>query len=144
MKRFIKSFYSHKEAYLSKSVTLFLLRILVSLAMINTHGIKKLIDFEGTIKYIPDPLGIGGELSALVAIIANVIAPIFIILGLGTRLAILPILCVTLIGFFIVHGNDSWAIRDVPLMYSLTYLTVFFLGPGKYSLDYQLFNSNNK
>lgn len=126
---------------LTSNITLLAFRVLVSVSMINTHGMKKLLDFEGTVKHIPDPMGVGGEISAVIAIIANIIAPVFIILGLGTRLAVLPILSVTLTGFLIVHGNDPWAVRDVPLMYSLAYLLIFFMGAGKYSLDHKFFKT---
>ncbi|MEO1031717.1 MAG: DoxX family protein [Bacteroidota bacterium] len=141
MKTIIRKVFSYQPKFLSQDLTLLLFRVLVSLSMINTHGMKKLMDFEGTVAHIPDPIGVGGEVSAVIAIMANIIAPIFVILGLGTRLAILPILSVTLTGFFIVHGNDPWSVRDVPLMYSLAYLALFFLGAGKYSLDYKFFSS---
>lgn len=125
-------------------ISMLVFRVLVSMSMINTHGMKKLLDFEGTVEHIPDPMGIGGEISAVIAIVANIVAPVFVILGLGTRLATLPILSVTLMGFFIVHGNDPWPIRDVPLMYSLSYLLILFLGAGKYSLDYKILKTNQK
>ncbi|WP_299521010.1 DoxX family protein [Winogradskyella sp.] len=141
MEKTIQKLFSDQSTFLSKDLTLLLFRVLVSLSMINTHGMKKLLDFEGTVAHIPDPIGVGGEVSAIIAIIANIVAPIFVILGLGTRLAILPIISVTLMGFFIVHGNDPWSVKDVPLMYSLAYLALFFLGAGKYSLDYKLFSS---
>ncbi|WP_299670291.1 DoxX family protein [uncultured Polaribacter sp.] len=117
-------------------------RVLVSLAMINTHGLKKILNFSDTVAHIPDPFGMGDQVSAIIAILANIVGPIFVILGLGTRLAILPILSVTLIGFFVVHAGDSWAVRDVPLMYSLAYLFIFFLGAGKYSIDYKVYKNN--
>ena len=140
MTSIIKTLRASGPAILSQDFTLLLFRVLVSLSMINTHGVKKILDFEGTIAHIPDPIGIGGEASAVMAIIANIVAPVFVIIGLGTRVAILPILSVTLMGFFVVHGNDPWSVRDVPLMYSLSYLTLFFLGAGKYSLDAKLFS----
>lgn len=134
--------FSSESSFLSKDYSIFFFRVLVSLTMINTHGMKKLLNFEDTIQHIPDPMGIGGEISTVVAIIANIVAPLFVILGLGTRLATLPILSVTLMGFFIVHGNDPWAVRDVPLMYSLAYLLIFFMGAGKYSLDHKFFKTD--
>jgi len=142
MRAIVQTIFSTRDVFFSKDVSLLWFRVLVSLSMINTHGIKKIMDFEATVQHIPDPLGVGGNLSAIIAIIANIIAPFLIIIGLGTRLAILPILSVTLVGFFVVHGNDPWSIRDVPLMYSLAYAFIFFLGAGKYSLDHKLFKSN--
>ena len=140
MTSIIKTLRASGPTILPQDFTLLLFRVLVSLSMINTHGVKKILDFEGTIAHIPDPIGIGGEASAVMAIIANIVAPVFVIIGLGTRVAILPILSVTLMGFFVVHGNDPWSVRDVPLMYSLSYLTLFFLGAGKHSLYSKLFS----
>ncbi len=140
MTALIKTLRASSPAILSQDFTLLLFRVLVSVSMINTHGMKKILDFKGTVAHIPDPIGIGGEASAVMAIVANIVAPIFVILGLGTRAAILPILGVTLMGFFVVHGSDPWPVRDVPLMYSLAYLALFFLGAGKYSLDAKLFS----
>lgn len=130
--------FSPDTAYLSKDIAFLGFRVLVSLAMINTHGIKKVIYLQETIAHIPDPFGIGGELSTAMAILANIICPILVIMGLATRLAILPILGVTMIGFFIVHAADPWSVKDIPLIYSLAYMLIFFIGPGKYSLDYKI------
>ncbi|NRB46985.1 MAG: DoxX family protein [Saprospiraceae bacterium] len=123
---------------ISQDSILLVFRVLVSLAMINTHGIKKLIYFSDTVENIPDPFGLGGEISAYIAIMANIISPILVIVGLATRLAALQILSVTVIGFFVVHAEDPWAVKDVPLMYSLAYLLIFFFGAGKYSLDHSI------
>ncbi|MEM9681183.1 MAG: DoxX family protein [Bacteroidota bacterium] len=139
MKAVIQKLVSSESVFLSKDSTLLLFRVLVSLSMINTHGLKKIMNYSDTVNHMPDPFGMGGEVSAIIAIIVNIVGPVFVILGLGTRLAILPILSVTLMGFFVVHGNDPWPVRDVPLMYSIAYLALFFLGAGTYSLDHRLF-----
>jgi len=113
-------------------------RVLVAFAMIRTHGWKKLTDFEGTVAHIPDPFGIGGDLSAVVSILANVVFALFVAVGFFTRAAALFILSVTVTGFFVVHWGDPWPVKDVPLMYSVTFLLILLLGPGKYSLDHVL------
>jgi putative oxidoreductase len=100
--------------------------------------LKKILDFEGTLQHIPDPFGFGSEFSAYMAVFANVICPVFVVLGLFTRAAILPIVGITLSGFFIVHASDPWAVRDIPFMYSLSFLLLLYLGAGKYSLDAKL------
>lgn len=138
MTKVLRLVFLDRPQFLPQDITILIFRILVSVSMINTHGMKKILDFDATVIHIPDPFGFGGEISAIIAVIANIIAPIFIILGLGTRLAALQILSVTLVGFFIVHANDTWAVRDVPFMYSLAFALLFFFGSGKYSLDHFL------
>jgi len=114
-------------------------RVLIALSLFNTHGLKKLTDIEGTMAHLPDPLGLGPEFTTWFAIFANIACPPLVALGLLTRLAVLPILSTTLMGFFVVHAADPWSVKDVPLMYSLAFLLLFWLGPGKISLDHKLF-----
>lgn len=125
------------------SVALLLFRVFVAFSLMGTHGIKKVTDIEETMAHIPDPFGLGASFSAYFAIFANVICPLFIVVGGLTRLAILPILSITLMGFFVVHFNDPWVVKDVPLMYSLAFLLLLYLGPGNYSIDY-IFSNNQR
>lgn len=126
------------------NASLLAFRAMVSLSMINTHGWKKIKDIAGTMEHIPDPFGIGGALSTYMAIGANIFLAGFVALGLFTRLSAVGILSVTLVGFFVVHGHDPWPVRDVPLMYSLAFLLILVLGPGKYSLDEKISNQFNQ
>jgi putative oxidoreductase len=75
-------------------------------------------------------------LNSAVARFADTVAPLLVALGLGTRLAVLPVIGVTAIGYFVVHRAHSPEVRDVPYMYTLTFLLVLALGPGTLSLDY--------
>ncbi|WP_299243354.1 DoxX family protein [uncultured Aquimarina sp.] len=120
-------------------IALLVFRVCLALSLFNTHGLKKVFHFSETLEHIPDPLGIGGTLSTYFAIFANVVCPLFVMLGLLTRIAILPIISITLLGFFIVHISDPWVVKDVPLMYSLSFLVLLYLGPGSHSLDYKFF-----
>ncbi len=135
----VKSLRSPFPKFLEHDTVLLIFRVLLSVSMINTHGLKKIRNIPYEIEHIPDPFGLGGEVNLAIAIIGNIIGPIMVILGVYTRLAIIPILGITLVGFLVVHISDPWVVKDVPFMYSLSYLLLFFLGPGKYSLDHRLF-----
>jgi putative oxidoreductase len=104
--------------------------------MILVHGLKKLGLTGGDAEVVPNPLHLPEAFNQLFATAANLVFPLFVIVGLFTRIAILPIIAVPLTGYFIVHGHDPLLVRDVPFMYSLSYLLVLLLGPGKYSIDY--------
>jgi putative oxidoreductase len=71
----------------------------------------------------------------MMATLSDTVAPFLIILGIGTRLAALPVIGVTAIGYFVVHRKDSPEVRDVPYMYTLCYLLILALGAGTYSID---------
>ncbi len=117
---------------------LLFLRFFGAFALLRTHGWPKLMDLEGTMAHIPDPMGLGQTFSAYYAIFANVCCAILVMLGLFTRWAALAIISITLSGLFIVHAADPAKVQDTPLIYSIVFITLILLGSGKYSLDAQL------
>ncbi len=110
-------------------------RVIVSMAFLFIHGLKKITHFQEEIQHIPDPFGVGGYNATVLAIFSNVVCSIFVSLGLFTRAFALGAFAVPFIGLLVVHANDPWAVRDVPLMYSLAFLAIMVLGPGKYAVD---------
>lgn len=116
-------------------VALFIFRIALSLELIIAHGLKKLGVGVAEAEQIPNPLNLPEAFNNLFADAANLVFPVFVIIGLFTRVAVLPILAVTLTGYFILHWNDALLIKDTPFMYSLCYLFLLFVGSGKYSID---------
>jgi len=117
---------------------LFFFRIAISCELIYAHGLKKIAIGTALAEVVPNPLGLPDVLNQAFATTANLVMPIFIILGLMTRIATLPILAVTLTGYFVLHFNDPALVKDVPLMYSLCFLLLCFVGAGKYSLDHYI------
>lgn len=113
-------------------------RVLLAIELFRVHGMKKFRVENGQKEHVPNPLHLPEKLNGLVAAFSDTVIPFFIILGLGTRLAVLPTIGVTAIGYFVVHRNDSLEVRDVPFMYTLSLLLLLALGAGTYSLDYYL------
>lgn len=120
---------------------LLLYRIIVSMSFLFIHGLKKILNFQDEVQHIPDPFGMGGYNATLIAIFSNVVCSIFVAMGLFTRAFALGAFMIPFIGLTIVHANDPWVVRDVPLMYSLAFLVIMSLGPGKYSLDTVIYTS---
>lgn len=114
-------------------------RILLSLEMIYAHGLKKLGIGVVEAEQVPNPLHFPEAINNILAVSANIFFPILVILGFFTRLSVLPILSVTLTGYFVLHFYDAALVKDTPFMYSLSYLVILFLGAGRYSLDHYLF-----
>lgn len=113
-------------------------RVLLAIELFRVHGMKKFRVENGQKEQVPNPLHLPEKLNGFVATFSDTVIPFFIILGLGTRLAVLPTIGVTAIGYFVVHKNDSLEVRDVPYMYTLSLLLLLALGAGTYSLDYYL------
>ncbi|GAA4277582.1 DoxX family protein [Aquimarina mytili] len=116
-------------------VVLLIYRITISLAFLFIHGYKKIVNFHEEIQHIPDPFGMGGYNATLIAIFSNVICSVFVMMGLFTRLFAVGAFMIPFIGLIIVHLDDPWSVKDVPLMYSLAFIVIIILGPGKYSAD---------
>lgn len=57
------------------------------------------------------------------------------IAGLFTRWTVIPLIITMLTAYFFVHFDDPFGKQEKALLFLFCYLTLFFTGPGKYSLD---------
>jgi len=119
-------------------IALLFFRVALCCELIYAHGLKKIGVGTAMAEVVPNPLGLPDAINQAFATGANLVMPIFIILGLFTRIATLPILAVTLTGYFVLHFNDPIQVKDVPFIYSLCFLLVTCTGAGRYSLDHYL------
>ena len=72
---------------------------------------------------------------------AELIAGIFLFLGLFTRLgALILISTMACISFFVGHGK-IWYEDQYPFLFVLLGLVFFFMGPGAFSLDNLIFKN---
>lgn len=122
------------------NIALLLFRVLLATELFRVHGLKKFRLENGQREHVPNPLHLPEKLNAAVATLSDTLAPFLVMLGIGTRLAVLPVIGVTAIGYFVVHRKDNAEVRDVPYMYTLSFLLLLFVGAGTYSLDHYLYN----
>ena len=125
------------------NVSLLIMRIGIALLMF-THGIPKIAKFSETPVQFMDILGLGATVSLCLAIFGEVVCSIFVMLGLGTRLAVIPPLITMLVAVFHVHIADPFVKQEMGLHYILTYVVLFIMGSGRYSLDHFLFAKPKK
>jgi len=127
------------------SIGLLLLRLVFGGFMLIGHGWGKLISFSEAAAKFPDPLGIGNELSMGSAVFCEVVCSLLVMLGLATRVAVLPLVFTMGVAAFIVHGGDplfmgEGAAKEPALMYLTAFALLFFTGPGCFSVDTLLLN----
>jgi putative oxidoreductase len=115
-------------------------RVLLAVELFRVHGMKKFRGNGGKPEVVPNPLGLPQGINNMVATLSDTVVPILVILGAATRLAVLPTIGVTAVGYFIVHKNDSLEVRDVPYVYTICFLLLLATGPGSISVDHYLFN----
>lgn len=113
---------------------LLLLRIVASVLLI-THGFPKFTKVMAGDMQFADPLGLGAGLSLLLVTFAEFVCPVLIILGAATRLAAIPIIINFIVVAFIVHANDPFGKKELPIFFILAYVILLILGSGKYSVD---------
>jgi len=143
MKRFI---YLLSGTELPESLlhrTLFGYRLIAAAALFAGHGLPKIVNFTDEMQHIPDPFNLGSATVLYFAILADVICPVLIAMGIFSRLVTLPVLATTLTGLLIVHWDDPWAAKDIPLIYTIVFGSLLFFGPGKYSFDNLWFGNRN-
>lgn len=114
-------------------------RVLLAVELFRVHGLRKFRPRAGEApEVVPNPLGLPAVLNQLVATFSDTVVPLLVVLGLATRLAVLPTIGVTAIGYFVVHRRDPVAVRDVPYIYTICFLLLLALGSGTHSVDYYL------
>ncbi|MCA1761801.1 MAG: DoxX family protein [Cryomorphaceae bacterium] len=116
---------------------LFFLRVLVSVFML-THGYPKFLKLLSGDTAFGDPLGIGSTLSLVLAVFAEFFCSILLMLGLGSRLATIPLIITMATAAFVVHAGDELGKQEFPILYLLIYVTILVFGPGKFAVDAKL------
>lgn len=121
------------------NVSLLIARIGIG-ALMLTHGWPKLMMLLGDdpIQF-PGVMGLGATASLTLAVFAEVVCSILILLGLATRLASIPLLITMLVAVFHIHANDPFAMQEMGVLYLLAYAILLLMGSGKYSLDALIF-----
>lgn len=110
------------------------LRLGLGLSMIP-HGYEKLIHFSEQKAGFLNLFGLGTTVSLALAIGAEFFCSILLMLGLLTRVVIIPLLCTALVIVFIAHEGDLLGDGSAGTLFLIGYITSLLLGPGKYSLD---------
>ncbi len=127
--------FSTSVPILYANLCLLLGRLVVGIFMM-VHGLPKLNKLTSgeEIKFA-DPFGLGPMITLGLAVFAEVICAIFIILGLGTRLASIPLIVTMAVVAFYAHASDPFAVKEKPILFLLIFLMFLVFGSGRYSID---------
>ncbi len=120
------------------NMAILLLRVSFGSFML-THGIPKLEKlFSGDPIAFATILGMSPALSLAMAVFAEVVCAVLIILGLLTRLASIPLITTMAMAAFYVHAADPFAKKEMALLFLVVFTFLLITGAGKYSLDNRL------
>ncbi|MDH2434075.1 DoxX family protein [Pokkaliibacter sp. MBI-7] len=109
-------------------------RLAGSLLVLQVHGLPKLLHFQQQLALIEDPFGLGAHLTLSLAIAAEVLCPLLIMLGVFTRLACLPLLFLLLVALLLVHPQWSLAEGQFGWLLLILFGTLLMTGPGRLAL----------
>ncbi|MGF6574852.1 putative oxidoreductase [Paraburkholderia sp. GAS333] len=115
-------------------VGLLYLRVSACLLVLVVHGLPKVMHYAEQAAVIEDPFHLGRSVSMVFAIFAEVVCPPFVILGIATRLTVLPILIVTLIALTFVHRDWTLAEGQFAWMLLILFGTLAITGSGQISV----------
>lgn len=132
------------------SLGILLVRVIIGVLM-AFYGYQKLINFETMAasdfwaKEVSF-LGMTGKTPLALTIFAEFFCSLLLIIGLFTRLALIPlIICMGYIiacvaKFEVIYSGDNGIEVNNAFVYFMIYLGIYLTGPGNYSLDYKIAN----
>ena len=119
-----------------KGISLLILTFRIFLGvMIFNHGLSKLYNFEQLSFTFPDVFGLGSYTSLMLVIFIEFCCSLFLMFGLLVRITVIPLMISLAVAFFDVH-NAQLPEGELSLVYLVLVVLLYFMGPGRYSLDY--------
>lgn len=123
---------------LDSNLAALLLRLILG-GLFVYSGWLKIKGYDTILPMFTDIIGIGTKLSFNLLIFSEFFCGILVVLGLFTRLAVIPLLFCMCIAYFIAHANDPFYKKELAFTFLVLCLPVFVMGSGKYSLDRIIF-----
>ena len=130
MSKFLSTKYSNAGFNLGMLVLRVVLGILLA-----SHGYSKLIAFNSLRYKFMNFLHMGSTFSLVLIIFAELFCSIFLILGLFTRFACIPILIAMGVVVFVATHGQILGPGERGTIYLAATFTILLCGPGKISVD---------
>ena len=125
-------------AYLDESRTystlVLIIRILFGLLFLS-HGYTKLMLHASMADLFADPIGLGSIISFWMVVFAEVVCSFALIFGILQRVVLIPMIITMAVAFFVVHGGDAFAARELSFVYLIVFIILYITGPGEFSFD---------
>lgn len=137
--------YNHKKIAMKKllsakysagavNAAMLFLRIGLGILMFH-HGFEKITHFNETAQHMPNLLGMGKTINASLIIFAEFFCSLFLILGLFTRLACIPLIIAMSVALYKAANLDFFGQGQAPSLFLVGFIALILIGPGKFSVD---------
>jgi len=130
----MRKLFSTKYSAGAFSAAMLILRLSFGILMMM-HGYDKLINFSTLQHKFMNFMGIGSTMSLALVVFAEFFCSLFLILGLFTRLAAIPLIIATCVMVFKAHNAEVFGDGQTAALYLTGYIVLLLVGPGRVSVD---------
>lgn len=130
----MKKLLSTKYSAGAFSAAMLILRLGLGILMM-AHGYNKLIHFGELQHKFMNFMGMGSTASLALVVFAEFFCSLFLIIGLFTRLAAIPLIIATCVMVFKAHNGEVFGDGETAALYLTGYLVLLLVGPGRVSVD---------
>ena len=103
--------------------------------LVLPHGYDKLVNFASIEKQMINFLGIGQTMSLALVIFSEFFCALFVLFGLFTRLATIPLIISMTVAVTMAHKGRIFADGEHAALYAVAFFVLLLVGPGKISAD---------
>lgn len=104
-------------------------------ALFFMHGLDKLTNFNALSETYPSVMGLGSYTTLMVTIFCEFACSMFLVVGLLTRVVLIPMVIAMAVAFFDIH-DGMMPEGELALIFMIVFIVLFMTGPGRYSIDY--------
>ena len=124
------------QSFRGKGVSLLILILRLFFGVLFfMHGLDKMMNFNVLVNSYPDILGFGSYMTLMITIFCEFCCSLFLIAGLLVRVMTIPMIIAMGVAFFDVH-DAMMPEGELALIYFITFIILFLVGPGRFSVDY--------
>lgn len=99
------------------------------------HGLGKMMNFSELSMTYPSVFGLGSYMTLMVAIFSEFCCSLFLMTGLLFRIMLIPMIVSMAVAFFDIH-DALLPQGELSLIYLVVFVILYFVGPGRFSIDY--------
>lgn len=125
------------------NIGLLVLRLIIGFGILS-HGYPKLqMLLSGKVDFM-SLWGLTPIFTLALVVFAEFICPFFIVLGLFTRIATIPLIFTMLYAIFFIHFGEEFSKIELPILYLLAYFILLITAAGKFSIDAMIEKRRNE
>jgi putative oxidoreductase len=130
----MKKLFSVSYSSSAFNIAMLILRVGAAVLLIP-HGYDKLVHFHEYTSKFMNFLGLGPSISLSLVIFSEFFCAMFLVLGLFSRLVVIPLIISMSVVVFKAHKGEIFGDGEHAALYLCCFLSILLCGPGKISVD---------